>query len=64
MKTYNVKCPICGHENKDRYLEETHGWFICDHCENDIQMLGFTDTVKIPVYTMEQLSKIEKDKIA
>ena len=31
MKRYDVKCPICGTENKDLYFEETDGWMICEH---------------------------------
>lgn len=32
MKQYDVKCPKCGAENKDLYLGETDGWYICDCC--------------------------------
>ena len=58
MKTYDVKCPICGAVNKDLYLDETHGWFVCDKCDNDSQILAYANTVKIPVYTGEQIAKM------
>ena len=58
MKTYDVKCPICGAVNKDLYLDETHGWFVCDKCDYDSQILAYANTVKIPVYTGEQIAKM------
>ena len=32
MNTYDVKCPHCGHINKNLYLEETDGWMECEKC--------------------------------
>lgn len=31
MRTYDVRCPICGHRN-NCYLEETEGWLECSSC--------------------------------
>lgn len=39
MKTYDVKCPICGTVNKQLYLEETNGWLECEHCENVVGIM-------------------------
>lgn len=39
--TYDAKCPICGKLNKDMYLEETEGRFICDKCGNEIEIPQF-----------------------
>ncbi len=33
--TYNVKCPLCGTENKNLYLDETNGWFECECCKRE-----------------------------
>ena len=55
MKTYNKKCPLCGHMNKKLYLKGTNGWMECEHCHQDIQFRSFEKTVKIPVYSMEGL---------
>ena len=32
MRTYDVKCPCCGHKNRRLYLEETGGWLECEKC--------------------------------
>lgn len=32
MKTYDVKCPVCGSMNHSLYLEETEGWMECSCC--------------------------------
>ena len=32
MKTYDVKCPVCGHRNESLYLDETEGWMECEEC--------------------------------
>ena len=55
MKRYDVKCPICGTENKDLYLEETDGWMICEHCDQKVKVLSFSHGVKVPVYTEKQI---------
>lgn len=55
MRTYNKRCPICGHLNKNLYLEETDGWMECDHCHEDSQVLMFAKSQILPVFTMEGL---------
>ena len=32
MKTYDVKCPNCGHMNRNLYLEDSEGWMECESC--------------------------------
>lgn len=32
MATFNRVCPICGHLNKNLYLEDTNGWMECERC--------------------------------
>lgn len=29
---YDVRCPKCGTENKNLFLEETDGWMECEGC--------------------------------
>lgn len=48
--TYDAKCPICGKLNKDMYLEETEGRFICDKCGNEIEIPQFKKPKRIPIY--------------
>lgn len=31
-----VYCPRCGHVEKNLYLEETGGWFLCSHCHTQV----------------------------
>lgn len=56
MKTYDIKCPVCGTVNKDLYLEETDGWFECDRCHQSTKALDFVKVTKLPILTMEQLT--------
>lgn len=56
MEQYNEKCPICGELNKGLYLKETDGWFICEKCQNKVQLLKYSKTVKIPILTPQQLA--------
>ena len=60
MKLYDAKCPVCGTVNKDLYLEETDGWMICEHCGADVKAMELenTQTVRIPVLTFEQLTRM------
>ena len=53
MRTYNKHCPICGHLNKNLYLEETDGWMECDYCHKDTRVLMFGKRQILPVFTME-----------
>lgn len=62
MKSYDVKCPICGVVNRNLNLEETHGWMECENCKQKVQPLPLPSelTVKIPVYTPKQLAQQQK----
>ena len=64
MKQYDITCPICGTLNKGLYLEETGGWMECEHCHTDTMSIEFARnlTVKIPVYSMDQLSQLAARK--
>lgn len=55
MKQYNVKCPACGAENRNLYLKETDGWFICERCKLNVQANEFFNLLPIPEYTGRQL---------
>ena len=33
-----VYCPKCGHLEKNLYLEETDGWFLCRHCHTQVKI--------------------------
>lgn len=55
---YNEKCPICGTINKGLNLDETNGWFICEHCKGEVNNLTHCKTVKVPfVKTVEEIKK-------
>ena len=58
MNKYDVKCPACQHDNKDLYLEETEGRYICEKCGFETQLVRFMRRVRIPVYTPEQAVRI------
>ena len=56
MVRYDVECPKCKHENKELYLEETEGWFICEKCGHEHQVQRFRKPKIIPVLTGQQLA--------
>ncbi len=56
--TYDVACPVCGRINRSLYLEETEGWMECEHCGNITRNLEYQKMVKIPVFKMDQPTKI------
>ena len=58
MEQYDVKCPICGAINKGLYMKETDGWMVCEQCKNEVQLLQYAQTVKIPVLTPKNLKAI------
>ena len=62
MKQYDVKCPICGAVNKGLFLEETHGWMTCENCHQESLSYSFLTRrmVKVPILTLEQLSRLKK----
>ena len=54
MSAIDVKCPICGCENKSLDLEETDGWMECEKCGNVVQVLQYVRTKRIPLYQMKK----------
>ncbi|MBR3245861.1 MAG: translation initiation factor 2 [Parasporobacterium sp.] len=48
MKMYNKKCPLCGHLNKNLYLEETDGWMECEKCHHDVKVMRYVKGICIP----------------
>lgn len=64
MKAYDVKCPNCKSENKDLYLDETEGSFICEKCGHMTTVPGFERARKIPVYSGVALAKAYAHKIS
>jgi len=57
MKKYTYECPICGTINKDLYLEDSQGWFVCEKCDS-VQIMKFEKRIRLPVYTPEQIAKL------
>lgn len=57
MKTYDVRCPICGALNYNLYLEETDGWMECEHCGQTVQILRAGKMIQLPVYTGKELAE-------
>lgn len=49
MRTYDVRCPICGTMNTRLDLVETEGSMECIACGNVTQSPGFQRTTRIPV---------------
>ena len=49
MKSYDLRCPICGTVNRGLYLEETDGWMECEKCGNVTQSMEHRQTVLIPL---------------
>jgi len=58
LKTYNVTCPKCKTENKDLYLDETEGWFICECCGEKTKIEDFDKGKNLPLYTGAQAEKV------
>ncbi len=58
MKKYDVVCPLCGHINRNMYLDETDGWMECSHCHNTVLSMSYPRRmVRIPVIELEDLPK-------
>lgn len=49
MKTYDMICPVCGHENHNLYLEETDGWMECEKCGQDTRNI-IEEPVRISMF--------------
>ena len=54
MKSYHLRCPICGTVNRGLYLEETDGWMECEKCGNVTQSMEHRQTVLIPLILKTQ----------
>lgn len=60
MEQFDAKCPLCGKLNKNLYLKETEGRFICESCKSEVQLLQYLQQHKIPLLTPQQLAVLEK----
>ena len=54
MKSYDLRCPICGTVNRGLYLEETDGWMECEKSGNVTQSMEHRQTVLIPLILKTQ----------
>ena len=57
MKTYDVKCPICGHVNHNLYLEETDGWMECEKCRSMARSENFGEMIRFPIVKLKHYSE-------
>ena len=57
MKTFEQACPVCGHLNRDLYLEDTGGWMECEKCSMITMDSKFLKGKKIPVYLLNDMTK-------
>ena len=66
MKSYDLRCPICGTVNRGLFLEETDGWMECEKCGNVTQSMEHRQTVLIPLILKTQSRSDNKnlDRIA
>ncbi len=60
--THDVKCPLCGKENKNLLLEETGGWFVCERCDNEILLPQYSKTIRVPLYDSKKLARAYSNK--
>ena len=60
MAQYDIKCPICGTINRGLYLEETHGWMVCENCNILTGNMEYMrkHSKKVPVITMKPPTRI------
>lgn len=58
MKRYEMECPVCGHLNKDLYLEETDGWMECECCGHLTKQEISTRTVKFSTFCSESVDNV------
>ena len=54
MEQYDVKCPKCGHKNKDLFLYETEGRYICEECQYEGEIPKFRRPIRVPILTPKQ----------
>lgn len=55
MKTFDVRCPVCGHMNHNLFLEETDGWMECEKCNAATRSLKYEDTIRIPLKSLKTI---------
>lgn len=55
MEQFDAKCPKCGTVNKDLFLFETEGRYICECCQSEQQVEKFMRPKRIPLLTQRQL---------
>ena len=55
MKTFDVRCPVCGHMNHNLFLEETDGWMECEKCNVATRSLKYEDTIRIPLKSLKTI---------
>ena len=60
MKRYNAICPACKAKNENLFLEATDGLMVCEKCGRQVKVMEFIKSVKLPVYTMEQIPEMLK----
>ena len=66
MKSYDLRCSICGTVNRGLYLEETDGWMECEKCGNVTQSMEHRQTVLIPLIlkTQSRSDNSKADRLA
>lgn len=57
VKTYDVKCPICGKVNHNLYLDDTGGWMECEGCGQMTQYLRDSKVGQIPPLAVNGLDR-------
>ena len=55
MDKFDVTCPNCKTINKDLYLWETEGRFVCEHCGKETQIKRFERPNRMPLYSSEEI---------
>lgn len=55
MKTFDVRCRVCGHMNHNLFLEETDGWMECEKCNAATRSLKSEDTIRIPLKSLKTI---------
>lgn len=60
MAQYKETCPNCGTENKNLYLEETEGRYICENCMKLQQSKKITPINRVPLLTSQQMAVLAR----
>ena len=56
MKSYDIKCPVCGTVNHSLFLQETDGWLECENCGTECRVLTLRPLKVIPHDAAERRS--------